>query len=297
MGNGGAGAKSQGWAAAAAGDLASGGETHIAGAMTIVRLEDRSVLRVAGADARSFLQGLLTHDVMALSLATPLYAGLLSAQGKALFDMMLFAGDDAAVMIDVAAVRAEALAKRLAMYRMRKAVTIEASALAVYAGWDGGEAGQVPDARFAGLGARWLGVAAGEGGAVAYDAHRLAVGVPGSDDVGEDALLWLETGADLLNGVSFTKGCYVGQENTARMHHRDKVRRRLVPVRFAGDVGDGVVRDGAGRSAGTMRSHSDGAGFAHLRLEAAAGDLFVNDAAVTVMRPAWLAPALLAAVA
>ena len=265
--------------------------------MTIACLEDRAVLRIAGADARSFLQGLLTQDVMALSAATPVYAGLLSAQGKALFDMMLFAGDGDAVIIDVAATRAEALVKRLTMYRMRKAVSIEATALAVFAGWQGGAAGQVADARFAGLGARWIGAAAGVAGADLYDAHRLAIGVPGSADIGEDELLWLETGADLLNGVSFTKGCYVGQENTARMHHRDKVRRRLVPVRFDaerfdGEVRDGVVRDGAGRSAGTLRSHRGGHGMVHLRLEAAMADLWLNGAAVTVMRPAWLAPAL-----
>ncbi len=90
---------------------------------------------------------------------------------------------------------------------------------------------------------RWAGAGwqppAGEDGSAAYAAHRRAIGVPDSAEIGEDQLLWLETGADLLNGVSFTKGCYVGQENTARMHHRDKVRRRLVPISVAGDAGDG----------------------------------------------------------
>ncbi|GGE12207.1 glycine cleavage system protein T [Polymorphobacter glacialis] len=271
------------------------GANPYSGAMTIVQLEDRAVLRIAGADTRPFLQGLLTADVDTLAPDRPLYAGLLSPQGKALFDMLLFAdGDD--VFVDVAAARVAALAKRLAMYRMRKAVTIETSLLAVFAGWDGGEAGQAPDARFAGLGARWLAEDAGEAGAAVYDVHRLAVGVPGSADIGEDQLLWLETGADLLNGVSFTKGCYVGQENTARMHYRDKVRRRLVPVRFAGDPGDGIVRDGAGRIAGTLRSHRGGAGIAHLRLEAAGGPLSLGGAPMSAERPAWLEAALLAAV-
>jgi folate-binding protein YgfZ len=286
-------------------DLAYASQKHIASLMTITHLEDRTVLRIAGAEARSFLQGLLTNDLDTLSPEVPLYAGLLSPQGKALFDMLLYAGDEGSVLVDVAADRAPALAKRLSMYRLRKAVTIEPTDLAVFAGWNGGEVGHTADPRFPGLGARWIGVgegtAAREGtgnaGADAYDAHRLAIGVPGSADIGEDQLLWLETGADLLNGVSFTKGCYVGQENTARMHHRDKVRRRLVPVRLAGDPGDGSVRDAAGRAAGTLRSQRDGLGIVHLRLEAASGALMAGEAVLTVLRPDWIAPALLAAVA
>ncbi len=267
--------------------------------MTIVQLEDRAVLLVAGADATAFLQGLLTHDMALLAADRPLYAGLLSPQGKALFDMILFdAGEAGGVLIDVAADRADALARRLSMYKLRKAVTITPSALAVYAGWDGGEAGHAADPRLAALGARWVAApgAAPSGGA-AYDEHRLRVGVPGSADIGSDELLWLETGADLLNGVSFTKGCYIGQENTARMHHRDRVRRRLVPVRLASDdvgadVGDGVVRDAQARSVGTLRSagRSNELGFAHLRMEAATGPLTVGDTALTVAVPAWLEP-------
>jgi folate-binding protein YgfZ len=220
----------------------------------------------------------------------PLYAGLLSPQGKALFDMLLFVDPaDDSILVDVARNRAESLAKRLTLYKMRKAVTITATDLAVFASWD--EASTHPvDPRFAPLGSRWIAPADGPDGAAAYHAHRIATGVPDSTDIGEDALLWLETGADLLNGVSFTKGCYVGQENTARMHHRDKVRRRLVPVSFAGDPGDGTVRDGAGRSAGSLRSPH----FAHLRLETAAEPLFVGTAPVTIHTPAWLAPAFAA---
>ncbi len=260
--------------------------------MTIARLEDRAVLRLAGADVRPFLQGLLTNDVMALAPGHPVYAGLLSPQGKALFDMILFDGGDDSVLIDVAASRAAALARRLGLYRLRKAVTIEPSPLAVYADWDGDEAGHSLDPRFALLGSRWIGDAAGDGGAAAWHAHRRAIGVPDSDDIGEDDLLWLETGADLLNGVSFTKGCYIGQENTARMHHRDKVRRRLVPVQIGGGEGDGVIRDGAGRSVGTLRGAADGLGFAHLRLAATAEPLTLAGAPLTVQRPAWLASEL-----
>jgi hypothetical protein len=286
---------------------------------TIVQLEDRAVLRIDGADARDFLQGLLTHDVATLAHDRPLYAGLLSPQGKALFDMFLFDGGDGSVLIDVAADRAETLARRLALYKMRKAVTIASAAASVMAGWDGGEAGQPHDPRYTALGARWIAAeATAAPGAVVYDAHRLRIGVPGSADIGCDDLLWLETGADLLNGVSFTKGCYVGQENTARMHYRNNVRRRLVPVGLAGDGAsfdapiadaagfdavitdaagfDAVITDAGGRSAGRLRSHNGQRGIAHLRLEATAGPLLLGTIAVEVARPAWLEPSLAAAV-
>ena len=260
------------------------------GAMTLAPLFDRVVIRINGADARPFLQGLLTNDLDLLGPDRPLYAGLLSPQGKALFDVLLF-GDGDNVLIDVAKHRAEALVKRLTMYRLRKAVTIEPTPLAVVAGWDDAAVGQAADPRTPMLGARWIAaappVATGD-----YTAHRLAQGIPDSADIGEDALLWLETGADLLNGVSFTKGCYVGQENTARMHYRDKVRRRLVPLRIRGIPADDIVRDATGRSAGTLRSLTDGTGIAHLRLEAAAGVLTVGGMPAQVLRPAWLAAAL-----
>jgi folate-binding Fe-S cluster repair protein YgfZ len=99
-----------------------------------------------------------------------------------------------------------------------------------------------------------------------------------------------------LNGVSFTKGCYVGQENTARMHHRDKVRRRLVPLHIDGIAADNEIRDAAGRSAGTLRSQTGPIGIAHLRLEAAAGPLTAGGVAAAVLRPVWLAPAIAAAI-
>jgi folate-binding protein YgfZ len=262
--------------------------------MTVTRLSDRAVLRITGADARPFLQGLLTNDVETLAPGRALYAGLLSPQGKALFDMILHAeGDD--ILIDVAANRAEALARRLSMYKLRKAVTITPTPLVVMAGWGDDAANRPADPRLAALGTRWIAESGPEADA-AYTAHRLALGVPDSADIGEDQLLWLETGADLLNGVSFTKGCYVGQENTARMHHRDKVRRRLVPLHLDGDPGDVTdVTDAAGRSVGTLRSRHDAIAIAHLRLEAAGAPMHVGTAAAHVPRPTWLTAALDAA--
>ncbi|MEI6485285.1 MAG: folate-binding protein [Sphingomonadales bacterium] len=265
--------------------------------MTPIALENRAVIAVAGADARDFLQGLITNDTALLAPGRSLYAGLLSPQGKALFDFILHDGGAEGVQIDVAAAKADALARRLTMYKLRRAVTIaRRDDLAVLAAWPADAHG---DPRLPALGGRWIGAAgSAPAGADAWDAHRHAVGVPDSEDIGSDELLWLETGADLLGGVSFTKGCYVGQENTARMHHRDKVRRRLVPVTLDGDPGDAAeVKDAEGRSCGRLRSRRGASAFVHLRLEAAALPLSLGDARVSVRRPAWLAPALAEAVA
>lgn len=196
-------------------------------------LPDRALLRVAGDDPRSFLQGLITQDVAALDASSPRWGGLLTPQGKALFDFLLWADGDA-VLIDCEAAVAEALAKRLSMYRLRRALTIEPAPGAVH--WSPDAGNGVPDPRLAALGYRWL--AAPGAPATGWTAHRLALGVTeGQADLGTDQTLWLEANARELNGVSFTKGCYTGQENTARMHHRAKVNRRLVvaPIAEPGD--------------------------------------------------------------
>jgi folate-binding protein YgfZ len=196
-------------------------------------LANRAVLRVAGEDVRGFLQGLVTHDVAG---ALPVWAGLLTPQGKALFDFLIWPdGDD--ILIDAEGSQAEALMRRLTMYRLRRAIAITIDpALAVH--WaPGGEAG-VPDPRLPDLGRRWLEAPGGAAVDAAWTAHRLSLGVTeGVGELGNGETLWLECNARELNGVSFTKGCYVGQENTARMHHRAKVNRRLVvaPIAPAGD--------------------------------------------------------------
>lgn len=187
-------------------------------------LADRAVLRVSGDAPRDFLQGLVTHDLAALALDRPLWGGLLTPQGKALVDFLLWEDGDA-VLIDCAAARATALVQRLSLYRLRRAINIAPSELAVHWAKDGRKG--VADPRLAALGNRWLGApgAAAEG----WRAHRLALGVTeGVDELGEGETLWLECNARELRGVSFTKGCYIGQENTARMHHRAKIARRLV---------------------------------------------------------------------
>ena len=196
------------------------------------RLFDRAVIRLspteADEDVRGFLQGLVTQDTAA---EMPLWAGLLSPQGKALFDFFLWAdGDD--VLIDCEAAQAEALARRLSMYRLRRKVAIAVDeALGVF--WSKDERG---DPRHPDLGRRWLAAIAPDDEDVSadYRSHRLSLGIAeGIAELGSDQTLWLEANAADLNGVSFTKGCYVGQENTARMNWRQKVNRRLAVVPLA----------------------------------------------------------------
>lgn len=200
--------------------------------MTATTLADRAVLRLSGEDVRGFLQGLVTNDVTG---PLPVWAGLLSAQGKALFDFLVW-DDGADLLLDCERDQAEALVRRLSLYRLRRAITIAVDeASAVHWARDGDMG--APDPRLAALGWRWI--APPDGPAQGWRAHRLALGVAeGAAELGTDKTLWLETNAVELNGVSFSKGCYVGQENTARMNWRQKVNRRLVVVRSGEDPGD-----------------------------------------------------------
>ena len=198
--------------------------------MTTTLLADRAVIRLTatepGEDLRGFLNGLVTNDVAG---ALPVWAALLSPQGKVLFDFLVWA-DGHDLLIDCAADQAEALIKRLSLYRLRRKIGI---ALDPAAGvhWQPG-AGQAPDPRLPALGQRWIGDRNGTDAAPQWRAHRLSLGVTeGQAELAD--LLWLECNAAELNGVSFTKGCYVGQENTARMNWRQKVNRRLVVVPLA----------------------------------------------------------------
>lgn len=198
--------------------------------MTATLLKSRSIVRLhaeePNEDVRGFLQGLITNDV---SGELPVYAALLSAQGKAMFDFFVWGeGDD--VLLDCEEAQAEPLVKRLSLYRLRRKITIERDeALGVH--WSAQAVdGASADPRLAALGHRWIAPASdGEGADDAYLAHRLSHGVPeGHAELGD--ILWLETNAVELSGVSFEKGCYIGQENTARMNWRQKVNRRLVVV-------------------------------------------------------------------
>ncbi|MDG5749755.1 folate-binding protein [Qipengyuania sp. XHP0211] len=200
--------------------------------MTATRLFERAVIRLsprnAEEDVVGFLQGLVTNDVAG---RLPVYAGLLTPQGKTMFDFLVWPGSKGELLIDCEADAAEELAKRLSLYRLRRAIDIEVDP-AVGVHWqremgDGGAA----DPRLGALGQRWLSPVDDDDEAAddAWRAHRLSLGVPeGRAELGD--ILWLETNAVELHGVSFNKGCYVGQENTARMNWRSKVNRRLLVV-------------------------------------------------------------------
>ncbi|MEA3058375.1 MAG: tRNA-modifying protein YgfZ [Sphingomonadales bacterium] len=190
--------------------------------MAATTLTDRAIVRLSGEDVRGFLQGLVTSDAGG---ELPVWTGLLTPQGKCLFDFLLWSdGDD--LLLDCEAAAADDLVKRLAIYRLRRPIQIARDpSLAVH--WSSDGDGGVRDPRLAELGRRWLGPA-GEP-AAGWLEHRLRLGVAeGRAELGD--ILWLECNAAELNGVSFSKGCFVGQENTARMNWRQKINRRLVVV-------------------------------------------------------------------
>jgi tRNA-modifying protein YgfZ len=199
--------------------------------MARTTLTDRALTQLSGEGVRDFLQGLVTNDIAG---DLPVWAGLLTPQGKVLFDFIVWAdGDD--LLIDCELDQMDALIRRLSIYRLRRPITIERSDLSVHWSPDG-EKG-VPDPRLAALGRRWVGQA--DQAVQGWHAHRLSLGVTeGRAELGDGTTLWLECNAREFNGVSFTKGCYVGQENTARMHHRSKVNRHLAVVSAPEDPGE-----------------------------------------------------------
>ena len=197
--------------------------------MAATTLTDRAILRLSGEDVRGFLQGLVTSDVTG---ELPVWAGLLTPQGKCLFDFLVWPdGED--LLIDCQAEAADDLVKRLAIYRLRRKIDIGGdSSLAVH--WSLEDGDGVADPRLPELGRRWIAPAGKAAGG--WLERRLRLGVcEGRSELSD--ILWLECNAAELNGVSFTKGCFVGQENTARMNWRAKVNRRLFVV-----VGGGGVR-------------------------------------------------------
>ena len=276
-----------------------------------VRLDDRAVLAVSGGDASGFLQGLVTNDVGRLAGGGAIHAALLTPQGKYLFDFLVFARDGA-FCLDCEAEARPALAKRLKMYKLRADVAINAAlpdpVFALFGDGAEAEAGRFAgadafaDPRHPALGARVVGISAEEtlraAGAVEapraeYDALRLSHGIPdGRRDLVPEKSFLLENGFDELNGVDFEKGCYVGQEVTARMKHRNLVRKRLVPVRIDGaapEPGTPVHRDGS--EVGEMRSSAGALGLALLRIDAIEGGAALRAAAATIRpkKPAWAA--------
>ena len=218
--------------------------------MAATTLTDRAVVRLSGEDVRGFLQGLVTSDVAG---ALPVWAGLLTPQGKCLFDFIVWAdGDD--LLLDCEAGAADDLIKRLSIYRLRRPIRIERDpSLAVHWSTRSGEG--VPDPAPCRT-RQTAGSRRPDEPATGWLEHRLRLGVcEGRAELGD--LLWLECNAAELNGVSFTKGCFVGQENTARMNWRQKVNRRLV-----------VVVDGGGDRVAASNIRSSALSVVHARVDA-----------------------------
>lgn len=211
--------------------------------MTDTTLKNRAIIRLSSEnsdeDIRAFLQGLVTQDTRKIRPGQPQYGALLSAQGKMMFDFLLWADpeNDNVIWIDAEADQATNLAQRLSLYRLRRKITIAADdQLSVHWSIENPDNNMAAaDPRLNALGYRWVDTVdnnASADASNAYLAHRLSLGVPeGRSEMGD--ILWLECNAIELNGVAFDKGCYIGQENTARMNWRQKINRRLVVVPLA----------------------------------------------------------------
>jgi folate-binding protein YgfZ len=266
-----------------------------------IRLDDRAVIAVNGPEARSFLQGLITNDIEQVVPERAIYAALLTPQGKVLFDFLIAEGDGALLLDCDRGVR-DALIKRLSMYRLRAKVQIEArDQLAVLLGLTGRPAGRgvtFEDPRLAALGHRSIGARAEMPSAVAsaaaYHAHRLALGVPEAGDFGTDRMFALDADLDELHALSFGKGCYVGQELTARMKHRGTARKRLLTVESADGtpLSPGSELRANGAVIGEIVSAYGARGFALARLdrlaEAAGAPVDAGGLRVGVMKQDWL---------
>jgi folate-binding protein YgfZ len=281
--------------------------------MPAAHLADRGVVRVAGEDAKTFLDGVLTCDLDRVTTERPRFGALLTPQGKILFDFILFAAAADAgggYFLDCARGHAGELAKRLGFYKLRAKVAIDdlSERLAVVAGWGDAprpadEVGLVgDDPRLPGLGWRAV-VAREDAGSLAnampqdYHAHRIALGVPegGKDFLFNDAFPH-EVLMDQLSGVDFDKGCYVGQEVVSRMQHRGTARSRIVPLvyldGFAAEAGAEVTA--GGRALGKTGTGSKGRGLAMIRLDRAADALAAGEVIragglpVRLDKPGWV---------
>jgi folate-binding protein YgfZ len=282
-----------------------------------VVLEDRGVLAIGGPERVAFLQGLISNDVTRVNSERAIYAALLTAQGKYLHDFVLVERDEV-IWLDGEAARLADLKRRLTMYRLRTKVTIdERPDLAVAAVFDDVSLGlpdepgaarlfdagsALTDPRLAELGARVIlprdrirqilrDSGAAETDFAEYDRLRLELGVPdGSRDLVLDKSILLEAGFDELHGVDWQKGCYIGQELTARTKYRGLIKKRLFPVRIDGPAPEsGAIVTLDGHEAGEMRSSRDNAGLALLRLEAVdKKPLVVGETVVTPVTPDWM---------
>lgn len=257
--------------------------------MPVALLSSRALIAVTGPDARPFLHNLLTQDVETIAPGELRFGALLSPPGRLLFDLFILGAEDG-VLLDVAADRRDALIQRLSMYKLRAKVEIAADDGPVHAGWPIPEEGFIDDPRTPALGGRLYGEAAADANEDEYNHHRLAVGVPDpTTDAPQDKTYPIEADFDLLNGIDFRKGCFIGQETTSRMKRRGTIKNRMMPLTFDGapfefgaEVLNGELR------AGQVLSGQDGVVMALLRIDRLDGDLTVDGRPVRLHRPAWI---------
>jgi len=258
-------------------------------------LPERGVLAIEGDDRVAFLQGLVSNDIEAASPGRAVWAALLTPQGKWLADFFVLATPDA-LLLECEREQIPMLVQRLTRYRLRMKVTLRPDpGLHVHVSWP--ERADVPgivapDPRLPAFAWRILAAEPLNGTATPddWDRYRIAAGVPdGSKDMESDRSTLLEAGFDELNGVSWSKGCYMGQELTARTKYRGLVKRRLLPVLVEGPLpvsGTPVTHDG--QEVGQMRSGRDQAGLASLRLDAISGPLHCGEAVLTPAVLQWM---------
>lgn len=244
----------------------------------------RCVLRLQGPDNLHFLQGLVTNDVERIS-SGPVYAAMLTPQGKYIADFLMLADGDA-VLMDVDKSVAAGLMQRLAMYKLRADVQISETSLSVIRGLGDPPQGAVFDPRHSKLGWRLYGLdlpqytPASIDWTALYVAH--AIPTTGLELATNDSYI-LEYGFERLNGVDFRKGCYVGQEVTARMHHKTTLKKGLCRVKINGASKPGTQITADGKPVGTLHSVSNGYALAYLRFDRATGDMQAGTATVSVI--------------
>ncbi|KMK66125.1 folate-binding protein YgfZ [Puniceibacterium sp. IMCC21224] len=246
---------------------------------------DRTILSVSGPDATDFLQGLVTNDVTRLRSGL-VYTALLTPQGKYRADFFLVPDQQAdsaegeTILIDVAPDLASDLMRALTMYKLRSKVAVTQIDRQVTRGLGTPPDGTFSDPRDPAMG--WRGYHGQPGDDdIDWDARRVTACVPASGiELTADTFI-LEAGFERLNGVDFRKGCYVGQEVTARMKHKTELRKGLAPVTVTGSAPVGTAIDADGKAAGVLYTQSGGAGIAYLRFDRANGPMTAGTARVT----------------
>lgn len=251
--------------------------------MTGERAEDRTVLAIGGAERLEFLQGLVTNDLRRLRDG-PVYAALLTPQGKYLADFLIV-DEGERLLIDVASSLAPDLVRRLSMYKLRADVTIEDTGIAPRRGLGDPPPGAVADPRHPALGWRAYDGAPGGDPAIDWDAIRVEHCIPESGvELIPGETFILEAGFERLRGVDHRKGCYVGQEVTARMKHKTELRKGFVTVGIEGDAEPGAAISAGGREAGRLFTRSDDKAIAYLRFDRAGPEMSADRTRI-VWRP------------